>query len=409
VSVHALSVKERLYGSPQDRSRQPFLDALEHIEYGKLTLITPEGSRREFIGKTPGPDAQLKLYDWHVLDELVARGEMGFAEAYVQGRWGSENLAELLTFGLVNSPSLERFFHGNPWYIITTKLRNLTKRNSIWGSRRNIMAHYDLGNEFYELWLDKGMTYSCALFGDNPSRTLEEAQAAKYARVLEKINAKPGDHILDIGCGWGGFAEAAAKKGLRVCAISLSDEQVDYATKRMHDAGLQHQVTIKKIDYRHVMGEFDHIVSIGMFEHVGERYWRTYFECIKKHLKPGGKALIQTITLDDRLFEELHGHTGFMEEVIFPGGMLPSKSRFCSVAQDAGLTCHEIFAFGQDYVRTLQHWMKRFHTHIDEVRAQGYDEAFLRLWHFYLCACIASFTSRRTSVMQTLLTHGEDV
>ncbi len=384
--------------------KHPFLEALEHIEYGHLTLVTPEGHKREFHGLRPGPSAQLKLYSWNVFDDFVAYGETGFAENYIRGEWRSDNLVELLTFGLVNASALEKFFHGNPWHIVTSRLRSLWQSNSRAGSRRNIMAHYDLGNDFYKLWLDESMTYSCALFEGDKNRSLEEAQQAKYQRILNKLAAKPGDHILEIGCGWGAFAEAAARQGLRITSITISEEQARYARERLQAAGVSSLATVGLADYREINGQFDHIVSIGMFEHVGERYWPNYFHTIRDRLRPGGKAMVQSITLDDIIFEKLQGRTGFIEQVIFPGGMLPSRSRFRAAAEAAGLRCQEMFAFGEDYMQTLEHWLSRFNAHKEEICALGYDDAFLRLWRFYLSSCIAAFASHRTSVMQAELT-----
>jgi len=387
------------------RHHNPFLDALTHIEYGRMTLIDPDGNGLEFSGPEKGPRAFLRLHDWGALDELVARGEIGFAEAYIDGRWDTNDLPALLTFGLVNSESLERFFHGRPWYALLSHVRSLLHGNSLRGSKRNVMAHYDLGNDFYALWLDDSMTYSCALFEGDEDRSLEAAQAAKYRRILEKISATPGDHILEIGCGWGGFAEEAAHYGLKVTGVTLSREQATYARERLYCAGLQHLASIELADYREVTGQFDHIVSIGMFEHVGEPYWPVYFDTVKKHLKPGGNALVQSITLDDYLFESLHDCNGFIEQVIFPGGMLPSKSRFYEEIARAGLECRRMSTFGQDYVRTLRHWLSRFEERKTEVKGLGYDEKFLRLWRFYLASCIASFISHRTDVMQAELVH----
>ncbi len=382
-----------------------FLRALEHIQYGRMFLTTPEGSVLEFSGNEEGPIAHLHLHDWNALDELVGRGEIGFAEAYIHRQWDTPDLPALLTFGLVNTDALEDFFHGKPLYALWLRLKNIFRRNSVQGSRRNITKHYDLGNEFYALWLDKGMTYSCGLFEQQPQLTLEEAQQRKYQRILYKIAAKPGEHILEIGCGWGGFAIAAANAGLQVTALTISEKQADYARQRIAQQGLSHRISVQLKDYRTIEGMFDHIVSIGMFEHVGEEYWPAYFRTIKQHLKPGGRALVQSITLQDRLFEKLHGVTGFIEEYIFPGGLLPSKTRFCSSALKAGLMCREIFTFGDDYVLTLHRWLSRFEARKREVMALGYDESFLRLWKFYLSSCIASFASRRTDVMQAEIMH----
>jgi len=385
--------------------RNPFLVALKGVEHGRLVMATPENNILEFSGLKEGPEAHLFLKDWQVLDDLIARGEIGFAENYIDKKCDSDDLAALLTFSLLNAPVLERFFHGKPLYALWLRLKNSLRGNSLNGSRKNIMEHYDLGNDFYSLWLDKSMTYSCGLFDGDESRSLEEAQAAKYRRILNKLSAKPGEHILDIGCGWGGFAEAAAKQGLHVTAITISKEQADYAKERMQKAGLDNLVSVELTDYREIKGKFDHVVSIGMIEHVGQQYWPVYFETVKKALKPGGKAMIQSITLDCSLFEELGSATGFIEHYIFPGGMLPSKSRFRMNAEQAGLKCREMFAFGEDYARTLKHWLSRFESNKDKVLALGFDEPFLRLWRFYLSSCIASFLSKRSDVMQAELVH----
>jgi cyclopropane-fatty-acyl-phospholipid synthase len=387
-------------------TQEPLLfKALKQVEFGRLTIITPEGERREFIGTSNGPAAHWSLYDQNALSEVVARGEIGFAESYIEKRWNSDDLAQLITFFLLNSPALERYFHGKPLHSLRLLLSYWLSLNSLSGSRRNIKQHYDLGNDFYALWLDDSMTYSCALFEADADRSLEDAQHAKYRRILNKLQAKPGDHILEIGCGWGGFAEAAARKGLRVTAITLSAAQADYARERLRRQGLDKLVVVEVKDYRKMEGRYDHIVSIGMFEHVGRRYWPAYFRTIRKLLSPGGKAMVQSITLDDNLFERLGNTTGFIEKYIFPGGFLPSKRRFREAVAKAGLTLNELYPFGQDYARTLACWSERFESQLEKVKAMGYDEQFIRMWRFYLASCIAAFTSNRTDVMQVELTH----
>jgi cyclopropane-fatty-acyl-phospholipid synthase len=394
------------YDNYVEARAEPLLfQAFEKIEFGRLIVTTPEGEQREFIGSSAGPSARWSIYDQHVLAEVVARGEIGFAESYIQKRWDSRELTQLITLLLLNSPVLEHYFHGKLLHFLGLQLKYRLTRNSLAGSQRNIKRHYDLGNDFYSLWLDNSMTYSCALFEGDASRSLEEAQQAKYQRILSKLSAKPGDHILEIGCGWGGFAEAAARQGLRVTAITLSAKQAEYASERLKRCKLDTLVKVVLKDYRKVDGQFDHIVSIGMFEHVGHRYWPVYFRAIKRLLKPGGKAMIQTITLDDDLFEKLGSTTGFIEKYIFPGGFLPSKRRFRQAAGKAGLNLHEIYAFGGDYARTLTCWLNRFESQLKEVKALGYDETFIRMWRFYLASCIASFASRRSDVMQAEITH----
>jgi cyclopropane-fatty-acyl-phospholipid synthase len=381
--------------------------ALQQVEFGHLTMISPAGEQREF-GASNVPAAHWKLNDQRILSEVVARGEIGFAESYIEMRWDSDDLVQLITFFLLNSPSLERYFHGKPFHSLRLLLSYWLSLNSLSGSRRNIKRHYDLGNDFYSLWLDPSMTYSCALFEGDSARSLEEAQHAKYQRILNKLQAKPGDHILEIGCGWGGFAEVAAKRGSRVTAITLSMEQADYACERLRRQGLDELVVVQLNDYREIEGTYDHIVSIGMFEHVGRRYWPSYFRTLRKLLSRGGKAMVQTITLDDDLFERLGNTTGFIEKYIFPGGFLPSKRRFCEAVAQAGLTLHEVYPFGQDYVRTLACWSERFEAQSEKVKAMGYDEQFIRMWRFYLASCIAAFACDRTDVMQVEIAHKSD-
>jgi len=388
----------------QAANRPVLFDAFEKVSNGHLTIVTPDKSRMDFGPSQSNLNANWKLHDWNVLSESLARGEIGFAETYIEQQWDSDDLAGLVTFMLLNSETLEQYFHGKPWYWLWLKLMHWMKPNSLSNSKRNVQVHYDLGNDFYALWLDSSMTYSCGLFEGNPNRTLEEAQAAKYERILSKLNAKPDAHILEIGCGWGGFAAAAARKGVRVTGITLSTQQADYARQKLAQEGLDTLASIDLRDYRQMVGKFDHIVSIGMFEHVGERYWPIYFSMIRNLLKPGGKAMVQTITLDDQLFEKLGNTTGFIEKYIFPGGMLPSKKRFRQEAEKAGLNCKEFFAFGKDYARTLNCWLERFEAKLPEVKALGYDERFIRIWKFYLSSCIASFASERTDVMQAELT-----
>ena len=269
------------------------------------------------------------------------------------------------------------------------------------------MAHYDLGNDFYKLWLDPSMSYSSALFADDTARSMESAQEAKYRRILHKLKAQPGQRVLDIGCGWGGFAEIAAREfGLHVVGITLSPAQLDYARQRMSRAGLEGLVSLELCDYRDLSGEkFDHIVSIEMFEAVGERWWPGYFKTLKRMLAPDGRAVVQSITIKDELFPRYRRGTDFIQQHVFPGGMLPSPSVFSSQAAKAGLSVREAFAFGPDYSRTLADWSSNFEQHWPTIEAQGFDTRFHRLWQFYLGYCQAGFNSGCTDVMQFELVH----
>lgn len=390
--------------SPGSRITHPLLNAFGQAEYGQLLLHAPDGQAYGFQGKNPGPNAYMRLHSWNALDALLARGEIGFADAYIAGLWETNDLPALLSWGLVNADVLEAYFYGRPLHALLARIKAIQHANSLSGSKRNILKHYDLGNDFYALWLDQSMTYSCALFEGDKTRNIADAQQAKYRRILSKLGAKEGDHILEIGCGWGGFAQAAAREGIKVTGITLSVEQKIYAEERLCRFGLSHLAKVELIDYRKIEGQFDHIVSIGMFEHVGEKYWPVYFDIIRKRLKPGGKAMVQSITIDDEVFERTHGKQGFIETYIFPGGMLPSKSRFRACAERAGLNCKEMFAFGQDYALTVRRWSANFEAHKEQIRALGYDESFMRMWRFYLACCIAAFETKRTDVMQAELT-----
>lgn len=383
--------------------RHPVLEAFRHAEYGELRLTLPNGQRLTFTAPHEGACADLKLRTWQALDPLLTRGQIGFAEAYVAGEWDSHDLPALFNYGLANTAKLERYFYGQAWYALWLSLKNALAGNTLRRSRSNVLKHYDLGNAFYELWLDKSMTYSGALFDGHADRSLEDAQAAKHQRILNRLALPAGAHILEVGCGWGGFAEAAARRGYHVTAITLSDAQMDYAVKRLHDQNLSHLVCSKLMDYRHVTERYDAVVSIGMFEHVGQAYWPVYFRMIKSCLNPGGKALIQSITLDDQVFERTNGKHGFIDQIIFPGGELPSKKRFCKAVEEAGLFCSEMFSFGQDYALTLRHWLQNFGAQEKKVRALGYNEAFIRQWRIYLSFCVAGFESKRTDLIQAEL------
>ncbi len=384
------------------------LDAFEHARYGRLLLTLPDGAFMNCEGIEEGPTADLHIHDWRAFDALLTQGQVGFANAYAEGMWDSDDMPGFFAYGLKNVEQLERYFYGKPLFMLGTMMRSLLSGNNISRARRNVLRHYDVGNPFYALWLDKGMTYSCALFEGNEKRTLEEAQVAKYNRIFNKLDLPLGSHILDIGCGWGAFAEAAALRGYHVTAITISEAQGHFAMNRLQRGLLTDRADVKLMDYRLVTGVYDAVVSIGMFEHVGEAYWSTYFKKVASCLKPGGKAMIQTIALDDDVFEKTKGKRGFVEEMIFPGCAVPSRKRFKKAAEGAGMKVKEMFTFGQDYVRTLREWHKRFESNKQQIIALGYDSYFIRLWRMYLTACIASFDSGRSTVMQAELIKQDD-
>lgn len=375
------------------------LALLERIRYGRVEVALPDGSLRA-LGNG-GPVAQLDVADWAVFGAALRRGDIGFAEAYIDGRWSSPDLAQLLTVIARNRDAVERAVYGGFWGRLAYRLRHALNANTRRGSRRNIAAHYDLGNDFYALWLDRSMTYSSALFAGDTLQPLEAAQAAKHRRILERLAPRPGDHILEIGCGWGSFAEAAARDfGCRVTGLTLSEEQLAYADARMHRAGVADRVDVAFRDYRDERGTYDHVVSVEMYEAVGERYWPTYFRAIGDRLKAGGRAVVQAITIADRLFERYRTGTDFIQQYVFPGGMLASPSRFRAEAARAGLRLDGELAFGADYAETLRRWRAAFKARLPEIRALGYDERFLRTWEFYLAYCEAGFASECTDVHQ---------
>jgi cyclopropane-fatty-acyl-phospholipid synthase len=385
---------------------------MERLSVGSLTVRLPDG-RPVVVGRGE-PHAELVLANWKVARAAMRNGDIGFGETYISGDWTTPNLSQLMLVMVSNRTAITDVIYGRWWGKILYRLRHLTNRNTRSGSRRNIEAHYDIGNSFYEQWLDAGMTYSAALFGDTPRdgydpaddvARLSAAQDAKNDRILAELGLAPGASLLEIGCGWGAMAERAARGGLSVTGITLSAEQLDYAQLRLAAAGLAAGNDLRLQDYRDCNQSFDGIASIEMFEAVGERFWPAYFATVKRCLKPGGRAVIQTITIDERLFDDYRKGSDFIQQYIFPGGMLPTKGAFEAQARAAGLRVKRAFAFGQDYARTLQAWTRRFEAREREICALGFDVAFLRTWHFYLAYCEAAFRCANTDVVQFTLEH----
>ena len=385
------------------------LSLLEGISHGELRITLPNHCVHHCGDSTNGPTIDMFVHQWSVFDDIVARGDIGAAEAYIDGYWSTDSLAELLTLIGRNRDSLKRAIHGRRWQLLSAWIRHRFRANTKRGSKRNIMAHYDLGNDFYRLWLDETMTYSSALFKEHahPDQAvwadLPEAQRAKNDRMLDALGVKPGDRILEVGCGWGGFAEEAVKRGAHVTGLTLSPAQQAFAQDRADKGGWSNQAEFLLTDYRDMHGQFDHIVSVEMFEAVGERWWPTYFNTIKRLLKPGGKALIQVISIDDALFHQYRRGTDFIQRHVFPGGMLPAPGVFCEQAQRAGLKVTDNFAFGAHYARTLCLWHETFNERLREVKAQRFDDRFIRLWRFYLAYCEAGFRSGSIDVHQFTL------
>lgn len=370
------------------------------LPVGTLDVTLPDGKRLRFSGAKPGPRAGLVIHDISCLRRLLIAGDVGFAEGYLQNEWDSHDLNGLLMLFAANHMAGGQLTPGRPGLRVWQRIRHFLNRNTRRGSRRNIHAHYDLGNGFYERWLDRSMTYSSAIFapGDND---LESAQRRKYSRLAAETGIGPDDHVLEIGCGWGGFAEYAAREiGCRVTALTISQEQFDYATRRIAQAGLSDRVTIAIRDYRDETARYDRIVSIEMFEAVGEQYWQAFFHKLRACLLPGGRAGLQLITIRDEAFEAYRKEMDFIRAYVFPGGMLPSPSIMQELSQASGLPVVSDTGFALDYARTLGIWRERFEAAWKEIAPLGFDERFRRLWNYYLTYCEVGFATANIDVRQ---------
>ena len=378
----------------------------ENWEFGRLTFVLPSGREVRVEGDKPGPDARLIVNDFRFLSRVLSAGDIGFGEGFMAGEWDTPDLSELLEAFTVNLDRLQRLLEGGPLLRVLNGVVHALHRNSRTGSRRNILAHYDLGNAFYSRWLDPSMTYSSARF-ERPGQPLREAQHNKYASLARQLELGPANHVLEIGCGWGGFAEfAAGEIGAKVTGITISPSQYEFARRRLFEAGLAEKADIRLVDYRDVEGQFDRVASIEMFEAVGEEYWPTYFGKIRDVLAPGGRAGLQIITIRDELFAHYRQRADFIQKYVFPGGMLPSETRLKEETARAGLEWRDIVRFGQNYADTCAEWARRFENAWEDIRGLGFDERFRRLWRFYLGYCEAGFRTERTNVVQLSLTKG---
>ncbi len=370
---------------------------------GSLTFVMPGGQELRLSGLEPGPDGRLLVRDHRFMRRVLASGDIGFAEGYMAGEWDTPDLSALLEVFARNFDHLQRVTRGGPLMWAVNGLRHALRPNTRGGSKRNIHEHYDLGNAFYSRWLDPTMTYSSARY-ERPEQPLHEAQRAKYRSLAEGMELKPGHHVLEIGCGWGGFAEFAARDvGARVTAITISREQYDFARRRMFEQGLAERADVRLVDYRDVEGRYDRVASIEMFEAVGERYWGGYFAKVREALAPGGRAGLQIITIADELFDGYRKRADFIQKYVFPGGMLPSETRLRAETDRAGLAWQGVSRFGQHYADTLAEWAQRFEGAWGDIRRLGFDERFRRLWRFYLSYCEAGFRTGRTDVVQLSL------
>lgn len=381
---------------------------LTRLKKGRLDMLLPDGRTLRFAGQQPGPHAEIIVHDLTFARPVLDRGDIGFAESFMDQKFDTPDLATLLEYFTANFDDAGPLAVGGAIARFLNRLRHALRANTKKGSKRNILAHYDLGNDFYARWLDPSMTYSSALFSA-PDQSLQDAQIAKYRSIARNLQLKPGDRVLEIGSGWGGFAETAAREyGARVTSITISDAQHAYAVKRIADAGLSDQVEIVLRDYRDVQGQFDAVASIEMFEAVGEDYWPSYFGKIAEVLAPGGRAALQIITIEDHEFENYRRRADFIQTYIFPGGMLPSIKRLREETQRVGLGFEIDAVFGQSYAHTLNEWAKRFEMAWDQIRGGKFDEDFRRLWLYYLAYCEAGFRTGRIDVGQFVLTKPDN-
>lgn len=384
------------------------LRLLGRLTHGSLSVRLPDGTSLRF-GQGTAPSAAIHLNNWNVCSAALKSGDIGFAESYIAGDWSTPDLADLLRLFLANRQQVESVIYGSWAGRLLYRMRHWLNRNTREGSQKNIHAHYDLGNAFYELWLDDTMNYSSAWFEGDRSRPMQDAQHAKVRRALRMAHVQPGARVLEIGCGWGALAEMATTEfGARLTGVTLSTEQLAFARDRMQRIGRADATDLRLQDYRDIVaqdgaGAYDAVLSIEMVEAVGRNFWPTYFETVAGALKPGGRACIQSIVIDDALFDRYIASSDFIQQYIFPGGCLPSPSEFRRAAEAAGLVVEDSFAFGPDYAETLRRWRATFMAERARVQALGFDDRFMRIWEFYLAYCEAGFDMRSIDVMQFTL------
>ncbi|MEZ5811206.1 MAG: cyclopropane-fatty-acyl-phospholipid synthase family protein [Rhizobiaceae bacterium] len=402
VHLDLKSIDEFARGLPA-RARM-MLSVVANLPRGTLTVRTPEGRVARIGGKAPGPEAQIVLNNWKLPQRAFAGGTIGVAESYMDGDWESPDVTSLLELFVINQEQGDRLAGAANWFVnAIQRMRHWLNENTRTGSKRNIAAHYDLGNAFYKQWLDPSMTYSSALFGGG-ANDLESAQNAKYRALARDTGIGPGDHVLEIGCGWGGFAEFAAREiGCKVTGLTISREQLEFARQRIHKAGLADRVEFKFQDYRDETGTYDHIASIEMFEAVGEKYWPVFFGKVRDCLEPGGTAGLQIITINEKSYPHYRRQPDFIQRYIFPGGMLPTPEIVKRLGAEHGLAQLRERVFPQDYARTLAEWRGRFWTAWPNISRLGFDERFKKMWEFYLHYCEAGFRAEYIDVRQVVM------
>ncbi len=373
---------------------------LSRVERGVIEIVLPNGRQFRATGTQPGPSGRVDVHHPNFFRRLLRESDLGFGEMFMEGWWTTPDLQDLMDVIMLNNETLVQHFLGSRLFRLVARLRHLLNFNSPSGSRRNIASHYDLGNAFYSLWLDGTMTYSSALFRSE-QETLTQAQQNKYAAIRDRLALTDGDRLLEVGCGWGGFAEYVAREcGVKVTGLTISREQYEFARQRIFRAGLSDKVTIQLRDYRDERGTYSKVASIEMIEAVGENYWPVYFQSLVDRLRPGGIAVLQAITIADRLFPRYRTGVDFIQKHIFPGGMLPSTKVLQDQPKAVGLEWIGTETFADSYSRTLREWRYRFNDQWNQIAQLGFDDCFYRMWNFYLAACAAGFASRTTDVVQ---------
>ncbi|MEM1286742.1 MAG: cyclopropane-fatty-acyl-phospholipid synthase family protein [Pseudomonadota bacterium] len=389
------------------RAMRQILGFAVDIHRGTLAISLPGGERFRVEGSVKDPIADLEITDYAFLASVAKHGDIGIAESFFDEHWTSTDVTRFLELFCYNEHIIHERINGSWAARLIMRLRHLLNTNTKRQAKRNISAHYDLGNAFYEAWLDPSMTYSSALF-QTGANDLQSAQTSKYAALADATGIQPGDHVLEIGCGWGAFAEFLAKeRGAFVTGLTISNEQFNYATTRIEDAGLTDQVDIKFQDYREEMGLYDAIVSVEMFEAVGEKFWPAYYQTLKKCLKEGGRAGLQIITIQEQFFQHYKRATDFIQQYIFPGGMLPTPTHLRELGDTVDLQLTGERIFGHDYARTLEEWRDRFMSRWDQIAPMGFDDRFQRMWRYYLHYCEAGFRAENIDVRQLVFAHND--
>ena len=404
----AADLKARPYRP--NTSMRMFLRLMEMLQVGTLDVTLPDGTTRRFESAEAEPKAELIIHNDRAARRFVFGGALGFHEAYMEGDWSSPDIEQIFYLGLMNYRAIADHFYGQAWFRLPNKIIHALRGNTRSGAKKNIAYHYDLGNAFYEKWLDSSMTYSSALLPDEvrpatqgtlTPADLTKSQLNKYGALARRMGLQEGHEVLEVGCGWGGFAEfAGGQIGAKVTGITISKEQFDFASQRIFKAGLNEKVDIRLVDYRDVGGTFDRIASIEMFEAVGEKYWPSFYAMLRERLRDGGRAALQIITIDDADFEDYRRGVDYIQKYIFPGGMLPSRKVLREGLDRAGLALDEVAQFGQDYAQTLRTWNRSFQRAWPEIAPMGFDDRFKRMWEQYLLSCAAGFRHGCIDVVQ---------